>query len=252
MMDKEEQLFRKRILELASVCYQRDVPVHTDFLNLHEQTIFYSLVSQFPKVRYELTGGYELAERKVVCFLPSYEDTLSVIPISCIRLEPVYPKFAEELSHRDYLGAVMNLGIERSKVGDILLDGSRCFLLCMEEMSSLISDELHTIRHTQVAGVSGPVFEMRIEPRFEEVSGSAASERLDAVLSVVYGVSRSKISDLIEGEKVFINGRLTTSNSCQLKTGEIISVRGFGKFVYRGIKSQTKKGRLMITAHKYC
>ena len=79
-MEKEEQLLRKRILELAELSYQRDIPTHTDFLNLNEQTIFHSLARSMADVRQYLYGGYELAERKVVCFLPSYMDENNFVP----------------------------------------------------------------------------------------------------------------------------------------------------------------------------
>lgn len=118
-MDKEEQLLKKRIMELAALCYQRDIPSYTDFLNLNEQTVFHSIERSLPPVRYLITGGYEPAERKIVCFLPSYEEDATNLPISILKVEPVNARFAEGLTHRDYLGALMNLGIERGMVGTL-------------------------------------------------------------------------------------------------------------------------------------
>ena len=69
-MEKEEQLFRKRMIDLAGTCFKRDIPVSTDFLNLNEQTIFQSISGTLPPVRFVLSGGFESSERKVVCFLP--------------------------------------------------------------------------------------------------------------------------------------------------------------------------------------
>ena len=103
-MDKEEQLLKKRIMELAALCYQRDIPSYTDFLNLNEQTVFHSLERSLPPVRFLMTGGYEPAERKIVCFLPSYEEDTTNLPISILKVEPVHARFVEELTHRDYLG----------------------------------------------------------------------------------------------------------------------------------------------------
>lgn len=117
-MEKEEQLFRKRIQELAETCFTRDIPVSTDFLNLNEQTIFQSISGTLPPVRFVLSGGYSASERKVVCFLPSYEQELTELPYDCIKISPVSQKFAEALSHRDFLGAIMNLGIERSMIAE--------------------------------------------------------------------------------------------------------------------------------------
>ena len=251
-MEKEELLFRKRIGELARICYERDVPVHTDFLTLNEQTIFLSLVPSLPPVRYELTGGYEMAGRKVVCFLPSYEESLMEAPFVCLLAQPVNLRFAQELTHRDYLGAVMNLGIERDKIGDILIEGKACHMFCMEDMADYLCREIHSVGRTNLTLSRVPAEELKIAPRFERISGSVASLRLDCVLALVWRSSRTKMTPYIEGEKVFVNGRLALSNSQILKEGDVVSVRGLGKFAYRGVETETKKGRLFIAVDRYC
>lgn len=251
MADKEDLLLKRRILELAENCYQRDVPSHTDFLTLNEQTIFHSVRRELPPVRALLTGGYETAERKIVCFLASYEDETAVLPISIIKAEPVSARFAGVLTHRDYLGALMNLGIERSLLGDILMNGDGCFIFCMTRMAEYIKTELTKVAHTPVRCeiVSDPDFD--IAPEFEEISGSVASARLDNVISLAFKTSRTKTAPYIEGEKVFIDGRMVNSPGTQLKGGEIVSVRGLGKFMYAGVENETKKGRLFVTVKKY-
>lgn len=103
-MEKEEQLFRKRVLELAELCFHRDMPSNTDFLNLNEQTIFQSISGTLPPVRYVLAGGFPGSERKVVCFLPSYEEELTDPPFECLRICARNKKFSGELTHRDFLG----------------------------------------------------------------------------------------------------------------------------------------------------
>lgn len=252
-MTKEEQQFFKRILEYADNCFQRDIPVYSDFMNLNEQTIFHSAASQFPPVRYELTGGYEPAERKIVCFLPSYMQTDEIpTPIRTIRIMPVNKKFAESLTHRDYLGAIMNLGIERCKTGDILIGSDAVYLMCVETMASYIIENLITVRHTSVSCTLENAQNFQPDQKYEEIEGSVASERIDGILAMVYRTSRSKITPLIAGEKVFVSGRLVVSPSQKLKAGDIVSVRGLGKFEYVGFRTQTKKGRLYAAAKKYC
>ncbi len=249
-MEKEEALLRKRIEELARVCYQRDIPTHTDFLNLNEQTIFHSMIRSIPEVRHFLTGGYAMAERKVVCFLPSYALDEEA-PISCMEVEPLNARFAEELSHRDYLGALMNLGIDRSKIGDILVQDKKAYVFVMDDMSAYLAENLISVRKTTVKTKISPAMEMSIEPRFEQMEGSIASERLDNILAFVYRCSRGKIVPYVEGEKVFVNGRLTVKSSAVLKPGDIVSVRGLGKFRYLGIQNETKKGRLFVAAERF-
>ena len=172
-------------------------------------------------------------------------------PIQIIEISPVNRKFAEELSHRDYLGAVMNLGIERCKLGDILIEDGKAILFAKEELAGYIMEHLTRIRHTTVRTSILPAFEDSYEPRYEELKGTIASVRLDTVLSLAYPLSRSKVTGLIEGARVFVNGKLVTSNGYRLKEGDILSVRKMGRIGYNGILSETKKGRYMVSIRKY-
>lgn len=251
-MDKEEQLLKKRMRELAEVCYRRDIPSYTDFLNLNEQTVFHSLERELPPVRYVLTGGYDTAERRIVCFLPSYEEEAVAPPISILKAEPVSRRFAESLTHRDYLGALMNLGIDRGMLGDIVINEDGCFIFCLERMADYIAGELRQVRKTAVTCSVVPAFSCQVSQKYEDVRASVASPRLDNVLAAVYHSSRSKIVPYIEGEKVFVDGRLAVSASMQLKGGEIVSVRGLGKFLFSGTENETRKGRIYVAAKKYC
>ena len=135
-MEKEEQLFRKRIQELAENAYSRDIPLHTDFLTLAEQTVFQNMSATLPPVKFVLSGGFPMSERKVLCFLASYEEELYAPPFVCLKIVPANRRFAEELTHRDYLGAIMNLGIERAMIGDIVLQDGNAWAFVMDEQIS--------------------------------------------------------------------------------------------------------------------
>lgn len=249
----EEQWLEKRIEELADKCRMRDIPVHTEFLNLNEQDIFYRTMRRQKGVRFVLEGGYPLAERKACVFLPSYleDGDTSALPVVCVHILPVNEKFADTLTHRDYLGALMNLGIERHKTGDIVTDGTRAWLFCMEDMADYICRNLGQVRRTSVYAQIGEVPQEVLEPRFETVEGSVASVRLDSLLALAFKTSRSKMLPPIEAGLVFINGRLTLSPSAVSAEGDIISVRHQGRFVYRGVRNETKKGRLFVTVDRY-
>ena len=250
-MEKEEQLFRKRIQELADVCFRRDVPTNTDFLNLNEQTIFQTISGTLPPVRFILSGGFESSERKVVCFLPSYEEELMDLPFECICIKPVNRKFAEELTHRDYLGAIMNLGIERSLLGDIVLKDGDAYVFVLKKMSNYLLENITTIRHTtvntEIIYDTGEI----LKPEYEEISGTVSSVRLDSIVALCGRLSRSKAAAYIEAEKVYINGQIISQVSRTMKDGEILSIRGIGKFKYAGSGGQTKKGRISVTILKY-
>ena len=250
-MNKEEQLLQKRLIELSDLAFTRGIVTFSDFLNLNELNILHTTPKDMFSARYETYGGYDFSERQMVAFLPDalyYEYTY---PVSLIRITPVNLKFAEDLTHRDYLGALMNLGIERCKLGDIVIDGPGAVLFAKEELAGYIVDELTRVRHTTVQTQICPSADFDYTPKYEELKGTVPSVRLDTVLSVAYPLSRSKLTACIEQGKVFVNGKLITSNGYHLKESDRISVRGMGRLTYEGILSSTKKGRYMIAVHKY-
>ena len=241
-MQKEEQLLEKRLLELSRLAYHRDIITYSDFLNSNELHILHSLPKDSLYSQYRVFGGYELAERQMAAFLP---DALS------LRTEPLHKKYAEELTHRDYLGAMLNLGIDRSKTGDILVSGSGALVFVRPQMKEFLREELTRIRHTTVLVTEEQPETFHYTPRFEEIRGTVASVRLDSLLSLAFGSSRNKLSGLIEGAKVFVNGKLVTSNGYQVHENDIISVRGMGKFRFISELAVTKKKRISVLIHKY-
>ena len=261
-MQKEEQLLEKRLIELSRLAYNRSIITYTDFLNLNELNILQSIPKDTLYSRYITFGGYDIAERQMAAFLPDalslraeteknevkelFSDELSVL-----RIAPLNNKYAEELSHRDYLGAILNLGIDRSKIGDILVNGNNAVVFVRSHLGSFLTEELTRVRHTSVLSSIEPLQEFDYEPRFEEIKGTVASVRLDSLLALAFSSSRNKLSGLIEGGKVFVNGKLVTSNGYQVKEGDIISVRGMGKFQYREQLSVTKKNRIYVLIYKY-
>ena len=181
-----------------------------------------------------------MAERQMAAFIPDALFFQQDYPISCIQIRPAAEKFAESLTHRDYLGAILNLGIERSKIGDILVDGKTAHVFCHENMAPFLMQELCRVRHTNVV------------PKLLEVSGTVSSVRLDSVIALAFSTSRSSIISLIEGGKVFVNGKNILSNGYNLKEGDIVSVRGRGKFRFEEVGGITKKNRYHISLARYC
>ena len=260
-MEKEEQLLEKRLIELSRTAYHRDIITYSDFLNLNELNILHSLPKDRLYTRYVTFGGYDTAERQMSAFLPDAlylrgsDDTADLetlgFPFSVLCIEPLHEKYAEELTHRDYLGAVLNLGIERSRLGDILIEGNKAILFVETGLSVYLQEQLTRVRRTNVMLREENVQDFQYTPRFEEVKGTVASVRLDCLLSLAFSSSRTRLSGLIEGGKVFVNGKLMTTNGFQVKEDDIISVRGMGKFQYKGILSRTKKNRIFVIIHKY-
>ncbi len=251
VLTKEDGLLKKRLIELANTAYHRGICTYSDFLNLNEQNLFYTNLKDISFINYSLWGGYEEAERRVICFYEDNSFPHISYPIRCLKIAPFHEKFSDKLTHRDYLGAVLNLGIDRSRIGDILVRDTDANLFCHKDIADFLCSELVRVKHTsvKVSEASGEEALPSIERK--EVTGTVSSIRLDALLPIAFHSSRSSLSGLIEGGKVFVNGRLTVSNSFTPEAGDIISVRGMGRFQYLGSDGKTKKNKYKVTLSIY-
>ncbi len=199
---------------------------------------------------YFLTGGYEDAERKILAAGNEEEAGPAEPPIRVIAVEPRSRRFAEELTHRDYLGAILGLGIERNMTGDILIRDGQAWFFCLESVADLLTANLEQVRRTAVKATLAAPDIPELQPRYMTLKLNVASERLDAVTAAFAGVSRGQADALFAAEKVFVNGRVTTDKGARLKEGDILTVRGVGKAVYDGIEQETKKHRLWVCLRK--
>ena len=249
-MEKDE-FFLKRIRELANLSWQRDIVTFSDFLNLNEQNIVSSLKHQFPQIVMETSGGYENAERQMVAFHPDALAFTWEYPIDCLRIEPKALKFSEELSHRDYLGALMNLGIERELIGDIIIKDSDAYIFCISHIADYICDNLDTIRHTHIHCSVCEEVVPALKPELEDIRIIAASPRIDAVVASITKLSRSNSNELFSSKKIYVNGQCIENKSAHLKPDDILVIRGIGKFIYVGDESETRKGRTYLTLKRY-
>ncbi|MDD5949253.1 MAG: YlmH/Sll1252 family protein [Lachnospiraceae bacterium] len=252
-MRQEEMHFQKRLFDLAQKAYMENRYRFTHFLNEMEQDIVLQSEQEFP-VAVSLFGGNSICERKVAMF---GEETkfgyAPQWPVALLRFTAVSKKFAEDLTHRDVLGALMNLGMEREMIGDIFLQEKEGYIFCVDTMADYITEQLGKIRHTIVhieqvpLSVAGQLELSKGEPRQLLV----ASLRLDAVVAAVYHVSRQESQKWIREKRVFIGGRLSENNSGQLLKQCMVSVRGKGRFYFDGVVAETKKQKLKISIIQY-
>ena len=251
-MNAEETLFMKRLTELANKAYSNSQYLFTTFLSMSELDLYYQIEREISYVPVTMFGGTKDCERVMLRFgseeLCGYEESF---PITCIEIAPIIEKFGEVLSHRDYLGALMNLGMERSTLGDIIIIEKTAYLFCTEKMAPYILENLSQIRHTHVrCKIAEQVPESTIT-KMERKNCLVSSERADSVIAKLYNMSRSQGVELFRAKKVFINGRLNENNSGMLKPGDRVSVRGYGKFLYQGTAYETKKGKLSVEVDVY-
>lgn len=187
--DKRQiEFLLRRATELARTASERSYAASTDFLSLYEQDhIMTHLSGMDYAVEIRTNGGYNYSERRVIEFIPAGVGETYPAPICALRIVPKAAKFAEPLTHRDFLGALLGLGIDRSTLGDILVyQDASAILFCLERIAPYICKNLQEVRHTAVLCSEELDTEQleRLTPDFKTVSGTIASERLDAVLSL--------------------------------------------------------------------
>lgn len=251
-MDSEDILFKKRLKELADKAYNNSQYLFTGFLSASELDMYYQMERELSYVPVMVFGGTADCERVMLRFgneeLCGYEEAF---PITCIEIAPLIEKFGEELGHRDYLGALMNLGIERSTLGDIVILGKHAFLFCAEKMAYYIMENLDKVRHTNVrCGIADKIPESTVT-RLERKTVQVSALRIDSVIAKLYNISRSESIELFRAKRVFVNDRLNENNSGQLKPQDKVSVRGFGRFRFLGVSGETRKGKLNVDVDLY-
>lgn len=197
---------------------------------------------------YAFYGGYSGAERVFLGVFPPYsEPENGEFPISAVNITWRF----SELSHRDFLGAILALGIVRSKIGDILIGGGECTVFAERTVALFIAQNLKKVGN---AGVrceisSGDI--VKREEHFKNIEKTVASSRLDCIVSALLGCSRSGASELITGGLVAVDFETGCDNTKEIDAGETVSIRGHGRFVIDKIGPPTKKGRLNLAARKY-
>lgn len=189
-----------------------------------------------------LFGGFEDAERKMVAFIPVFEEPF--FPICAVKITS--PRL-NTLTHRDFLGSVLGLGIKREKCGDILIADNVCHILIHSDVASFVADSLSMVGrvgvHAQLCDLSDIVLPVK---SFTEISGTVSSLRLDAVVSLFIKKGRSLGAQTISAGLVFVNGICTLKTDAHLKDGDVISVRGRGKAMLE-VGGTSKKDRIFIT-----
>lgn len=248
MPDEHRDPVANRLSELAERSEKRGIWVFSEFLTLAEQDLLLKLRLPSPVA---LWGGLEAAERKIACF--GSEELCGYVeepPVACVEIAPVQQKFADALSHRDFLGSLMGLGIRREVLGDITVTENRGYLFCLDSIADYIVNSLEQVRHTTVrCRRSTPPETLSAPPEPTELV--VASERLDAAVAAVYRLSRSEAQALIAAGKVYLSGRLAGSASASVPENTLVTVRGRGRFLYEGVLRETKKGRIRIRVRLY-
>lgn len=220
----------------------------TDFLNPYEIKNAKSLLNSNSDIKYTVDGGYDKAERSIISIYPfymEYEDIENNLRF--LQIEGNF-KF-KSISHKDYLGSLMSLGIKREKVGDIIIHDNFCQVIVSYDICDFIIMNLNKVSNNKVS-----VFEItkdKIIPslqNYKEISFTVSSRRLDCIISGLYNISRQDSLKYINSERVNVNYEKIISPSKEIKEESLISVRGKGRAIISKSEDITKKGRIKVIA----
>lgn len=250
----EERLLLAKILDRLEQSRSRNIPVCTDFLSPQEQASAMAVV-RLAGIREDgvaVLGGYPNAERRVLLFLPDWlepSDAEGQVPIRCLRAQ-FRPEY--ELSHRDFLGSLMGLGIVREKIGDILVGRDSCDLIVLDSVAEFLLQNWEEAGRARLTVSAIEPADLQVpEVKIQELRDTVMTLRLDAVASTGFQMSRSKAAALIEGGKVQVNWRDCVKPDRLLTQGDTVSARGFGKFELTEVGGVSRKGRTSIVLKRY-
>lgn len=246
-----DKLFAARIEDMYRRCDKCFCPVYSAFLDEGQAARAEQICSHHNGELLDmLWGGYENAQRKMLCIYNEYSADFikDEFPIKCLTF-----RFRKEdkLTHRDFLGSFMALRLKREVIGDIIIAEGVAQAIVTDVAARLICTSVSKIGRVGVKISDSEPFMLEIRQEFQDISGTVASMRLDCVTGLAAHVSRENAARLIRTEKVTVNHFSAQSVSQELQEGDILSVRGFGRFLLSEIKGNTKKGRIHIILRKY-
>jgi len=246
-LSKDEWLFSSHIKDCANLSEKNNKVKFSGFLDLRMQKIA-RVTAEGINNNFMLYGGFEDAERKMFGAFPDYVfDKKEAFPISFIEFS-----YSRPLTHRDFLGSIMSLGIKRELIGDILVGENKSYVIVQNSFADHIVDNLSKIGNVGIkARICNKNEVTFFESNFEENTVIVSSLRLDCVIAALCNKSRSDASRFILSDKVMVNHESVLSVSKLVCDGDVISVRSIGKFKIGEVLSKTKKERLVLSYKKY-
>lgn len=244
------QMLEARLDDCAELCLKTGKSQFLGFLNEAQRAFLTPLLKRYQRqCRFRFWGGYPGAARVMLCVCPEDGDPERVdFPFTCLTIRV---KGDYELTQRDFLGALMSLQVKRVSLGDIVVQppGALCFAL--PAAAGLILSQLDKVGRYGVEARVEEHPDVTVEQAFLDIRTTIASSRLDVIVAALVNTSREKSARLIESGMVQLNHQVAASVSAQARQGDVLSVRGSGKFILDTIGPQTRKGRWVLNARKY-
>lgn len=249
--DKSQYDTMRRLLDKIEIVERNYEVEYTDFLDPYQIRLSESILNRFD-VNYHAEGGHDDAERKSIVIYPDYllkDDVES--PVAAIEIRGSF-KF-NEVSHRDYLGSILGTGVKREKIGDIYIGEGHAQVVLHRDILDYLAVNLERIgkERVQVKEIDFSEIE-KCEIEYEDRVIVVSSDRLDAIISEVYGLSRAKSKSAVSSDRVKVNWAPVSEPSLKLSAGDLVSVRKLGRFIVGESKGTTRKDneRLEIRLYK--
>ncbi|MCD8238170.1 MAG: YlmH/Sll1252 family protein [Clostridiales bacterium] len=250
IQDNELKLFLAKGLDKAAMAQKRQIPCFTEFAEPVRVEMLKELLKKEQGLEVRIWGGYEDAERLMAGFYPEYGED-EPFPICAVKIE-YNAKYSKGLSHRDFLGSVLGLGIERGKTGDIIPSEGFALVICCTDVADFISANLEKVGRTSVRCKTVSDYESLIAaPEVKEIVKTLVSLRLDAVLSGAFNISRSAANEAVKSGRVFVNRLPVENPSKKTDCGDIITLRGKGRIKLLEVLGSTKKDKLIVKFQSY-
>lgn len=247
----EERIVLDKVLDKVEEALRSHKVVFTKFLNPHHLYLAQQMLDQVRDLKYLLHGGYKQAERQRLSVMPDYyiEDMVES-PLTLLDISGQF-KF-QDVSHRDFLGAILGTGIKREMLGDLVLYKEGCQAIIAPEIKDYVIYNLEQVHKIGVEVKEITFDQLQVEPqRIKEIKSTVASLRLDSVASSGFGTSRSKMSKIIEQGKVKVNWQVVEDPAYFLDEDDLLSIRGRGRVEIDEFRGRSRKDRIKLTLKRY-
>jgi Uncharacterized conserved protein, contains S4-like domain len=248
--DTAEKEFAARINDLARKSLKEQEPLWSDFLEPPEREQAQAVLGWVTGIRFNSYGGYPKAERRRLVVYPDYYIVETIEPaLAFLELQTSSQSL---LSHRDYLGSLMGLGLKREKIGDLLVGDNSCQLITVPELADYIKYNLERIADQKATVITIEPEQLNIpDQREKRIKSTVASLRLDAISALGFSESRTKMAKEIKAQKVKVNWKIISDPDYQVAAGDVVSFRGRGRMLFQEQTGHSKKGRVGVLLVRY-
>lgn len=247
---EEERLLLSRVWDKREQCRLRNIPAATAFLSPQEQAAATRLLNALgQREGYVFWGGYDGAERQRLLFLPDWMDGPDDTAAAALR---ALCRSGATLTHRDFLGSLMALGLTREKIGDILVESGGCQVLVDPSSLDFLVQNWDSAGREKLTVSPLPLEALTVpEAAVKEVRDTVSSLRLDNVLAAGFSISRGKAAEAVEKGAAQVNWTVCQKPDKPVAAGDTITCRGLGKCVLDSVGGPTKKGRLPVVIRRF-